>query len=398
MESVIELTPPRESAIELSPDVAEISSQRAGHNSRSTWQFSLPEIRPAIADYSPLAKEKLIAAFLWCTNPLHPVSKPEFAERVGTTDNTLWKIYKGKYFHPVDRDRRLQPSEDLISRITQFLAIEKRRFEAGSNEFVVTPTVRLIAQDCELARESQTICTIEGPSHVGKSMGATHYATTHDNTRFTEMPGVGGYGDLIRAMAVSAGLSPNGGNVSYIYDAIINATNQDMVWIFDEVSILSHTCSKHIFFKCIEALRRLHDRTKCGMVWIFTDIKDFKFAAKAELQQAWRRGVHKRVLPSMIPIADITAIVEHNGLKFPDAQLVAQVHYHDKGGKVQTISESPRAILRELATSDGLLAITERLRYAKTLAKKSGGPLDWSHFVEAHLIIVKQSQPQGAWV
>ena len=94
-------------------------------------------------------------------------------------------------------------------------------------------------------------------------------------------------------------------------------------------------------------------------------------------------------LPVMPTRADLTAILKHHDLEFPARELTITV-----GG----ITESPYEILRQQAKVNGLKAITERLRYAHKLADKKDGKLGWSHFIDAHLRIEKQSIQEQEWV
>jgi hypothetical protein len=86
---------------------------------------------------------------------------------------------------------------------------------------------------------------------------------------------------------------------------------------------------------------------------------------------------------------DLAAILKHHGLEFPAARLEVTV-----GG----ITERPYEILRQQARDNGLKVITERLRYAHKLADRSNAKtMTWDHFVEAHLLISKQSVQEGEW-
>ena len=86
---------------------------------------------------------------------------------------------------------------------------------------------------------------------------------------------------------------------------------------------------------------------------------------------------------------DLSAILKHHGLEFPDKDLTVMV------GKV---TESPYEVLRQQAKNNGLKAITERLRYAHRLAGKAGTGIGWTHFIDAHLRIEKQAIQEQEWV
>lgn len=398
MQATIELTPPRQSASDPAPAengssvTLGVALEHTGNNVRASWPFALDKIQTDIAYYSSDAKRALIAAFLWCIDSAHPISFQDFAKRVGNSDNTLWKIYRGRYFHPDDKTRRLQPSDALIAAINKFLIIERTRYEDGSNELVMTPTLKSIVTICELARESQTICTIKGASCLGKTWATEkYYVPRTSGALYTRMTSVGGQMGMLRGLARTVGTSAKGGNSNSMFEAMMNALNKDMVWVLDEMSLLA--MRKGSFKSCINLAREIHDSSKIGMVWTFTNIADFENAKKRELMEAWRRGVHKLVLPDMPTIADLTAIFEHSKLEFPDKNLTVQIKYRDGAGKTQTLTEKPRDLVYQVARDEALLAITERLRYAKALAKRASAELTWTHFVEAHLRIVKQANP-----
>ena len=158
--------------------------------------------------------------------------------------------------------------------------------------------------------------------------------------------------------------------------------------ILDEMHLLQHTYRRDQFFCCLETIRRLWDATQCGMVLCWTNLDELKNASQGELVQLWRRGVHRVALPVMPTRADLAAILAQHGLEFPDRKLEVTL------GRVM---EQPYKILRQQAKSYGLKAITERLRYAHKLADRSHGKIAWSHFVDAHLRIEKQSVPEGEW-
>ncbi|MGA2751635.1 MAG: ATP-binding protein [Verrucomicrobiota bacterium] len=388
-----------ETKLETRSDPVDLPQVALGNTARASWPFSLDHIRAATAAYSTEAQELLARAFLWCTDEAHPITKPDFAARVDSSDNTIYKIYTGRYTHP-ETKATLQPSPKLLAAIATFLDIERKRHAFGKTPLVETPTLRQIETACQLARTSQTICFIVGPSHIGKTWALEDYYTpkyNHGTTIYTRMEAASGLLGMVRAMARSLRL-PEEGSITDIIHRIKAALTKDMVWILDEVHLLAHTYRKGAFHNCMEVIRDLHDTKKIGMVLCFTLLDEVRAASQKELQQLWRRGVHKIILPNMPTIGDLTAILASNGLAFPAADLKVKIRFRTDAGDTKTIEEEPRKILRQVAKDEALLAVTERLRYAKVLAKKAGKPLDWSHFVEAHLRIAKQAQPPEDWI
>lgn len=366
-----------------------VPQRNMGNTVRASWNFSLDDIRANIARYENDAKEVLIKAFLWCIDQRHPVAKPEFARLVKASDNLLYKIYTGKY-----RDAEgnpMQPARELISNIKDFLRLARERYEGGETVFVPTPTSRKIHLAAELARESNSIVFLWGPSHIGKSWALEHHAAeeNHGRTIYVRLLAASGLGGMIRRIATACGISDNS-NTASLVERIKNALTPNMVLSVDEVHLLAYTYRKASFHNCMEVLREIHDETKCGMVLCFTLLDDVKAASQKELQQLWRRGVHKVPLPVMPTKGDLAAILKHNGLDLPDPKHTVTV---------RKVEDRPYEILRQLAKRDGLKAITERLRYGRKLAGKSGANrLHWEHFLEAHLLITKQAEQEGEWM
>ena len=371
---------------------------------RASWNFSLDKIRQDTAHYPPEAQEALIALFRWCIDDRHPMRRRDAAYRLQCSENLLYQVLTGSYRDP---DKSLRPpSKDLIKRIHDFLALEQKRFEAGQTEFVITPTAKQIFLACDLARESQSPVILWGPSHIGKTW-AFRYNQNHHNhgrTFLAELEAASGIGGMVRKLADSCGISDKSNTASLI-ERIKRALTPNTLLIVDEVHLLKHTYRLNSFFACIEVLRRIYDHCQCGMVLSWTNLDSLRSASQGELVQLWRRGVHKIALPIMPTKGDLAAILAHAGLPgdtykesgkelgvFPSRDLQVTVST-PKG----PIVESPYEILRSLAKTEGLKAITERLRYGQKLALKKNVKLSWASFVDAHLRIEKESIQEAEW-
>jgi DNA transposition AAA+ family ATPase len=261
-------------------------------------------------------------------------------------------------------------------------------------EFVLTPTARKIFTACDLARESRTAVFVWGPSHIGKTWAVERYyapRNNHGRTIYARMHAACGLNGMVRAIAEAMGVSAHGSRAEMIR-RIKDVLAADVLLILDECHLLAHTYRAGSFHNCMEVIRELHDHARCGLVLIFTLLDRVKAASQKELQQLWRRGVHKVQLASMPTKGDVAAILEHNGLKFPERALVIPV----RAGR-EMLEERPYEILRQLAREEALLAITERIRYARKLASKANEKLGWEHFVDAHLRIAKNAEQEGEW-
>jgi DNA transposition AAA+ family ATPase len=371
-----------------------IPVENNGDNARSSWNFSLHQIRESIVHYEAERKQLLISAFLWCTDPKHPVHRDEFARRVQYDKTTIWKIYKGKYVNAAGEP--LEVPKKLLKAIRDFLELERERHTTGKNEFVITSTAKRIFRLCDLARESQTPAFIWGPSHCGKSSALEFYrgSNNHGRTTYCRMHAASGLKGMLEKIAASVGVSDNNKTPNLI-KYIIAAVTPDMLLILDEVHELAYTYRRESYFACMEVIREIYDETKCGMVLSGTRLmmEQIRGAQHAELEQLLARGVHRLALLSAPTKPDLTAIFAHNKLEFPDRKLVVEIDAH-------TI-EKPYDVIHQLAMTQRLKAITERIRYARRFAAQAGEQLTWRHFLLAHLEIESQSSetpsPEDIW-
>lgn len=360
----------------------------AGQSVRAGWNFSTDQIRKNLSHCTAEARDTMVQAFLWCIDERHPVTRQEFAEAVGFSWNVIWKIYNGTYTNPETGARYDVPAK-LAKAAREFINAQRQKFIEADATFVKTPTAAKVFRACDLARESNTMVLLYGPSHIGKTFALEYYTATnnHGRTIMVKLDAASGLGGLVRRIADAAGISDKS-NTANLIERIKRALTRDTVLIIDECHLLQHTYRKNSFFACIEVVRRLHDFTKAGFVLCWTHLDNLKASSQAELQQVWRRGVHKVFLAKMPTVGDLTAILKPAGLEFPDKDLVITV-------KKQ--SEHPREMLRVIAKRDGLLAITERVRYAKKLAARRNEKVSWEHVVEAHFIIEAQSIQEQEW-
>ena len=388
-----------EGAQALRDDPNELAT-RALHNQgdtvRASWPFSTDAIRSNISHVSPEGRELLLWAFSWCIDPQHPLRFDEFAERVGYSPNTLYKIYSGKYLHPMTKARMDVPDK-LTSNLRSFRRLEVSRAKLGRKQFVATPTARRVFQACDLARESQTPVFIQGASHIGKTEAFKQYCidNNHGKSRLIEMEAVSGLHGLIRATAHVLGISPNG-NAADLTDRIKRAVSRDMVLIFDEVHLLAHTYRREAFFACMEWIRRLYDFCDFGLVLSFTEIgfRKAETERKKELEQIFRRGVHRVNLGDRPTVADVKMVLGVWGLGMParNEEVTAKV------GKAE-FTETPYKLCAQLAQDAGLKAIVERLRYATKFAADEGEELSWEHMIRAHVTIAANAaMPDAGWI
>lgn len=371
-----------------------------GNTVRASWNFSLDSIVANTSHMSTEARDLLRWAFTWCIDPAHPIRLDEMAERIGFDRTTVWKWYVGKYYHPTQKTERgaqvrMDLSAKAIGALRNFKRVEISRSKLGRQKFVITPTARKVFQACDLARESQTPVFVEGASHIGKTEAFRQYCieNNHGKSILIELEGVNGQQGLIRAVAAKLGIG--GGNISDLMDRVKRAVTSDMVIIFDEVHLLANTYRRTSFFGCMEWIRRLYDATQCGIVLSFTKLgfNTTEKERKRELEQIFRRGVHRMNLGEMPTVADVKLIVGAWGLEIPARQETVTITL----GR-QELTEAPYAMLAQLARESGLKSITERLRYAAKFSADEEADLAWDHVLKAHFTITRNGvAPDHGW-
>lgn len=390
-----------EAATQADNDAAEAAALRnVGDTVRASWPFSLDAIRANIAYMSPEAKELLVWAFTWCVDAGHPIRMDEFCDRVGYSKNTVWKIYAGKYVHPDstgDQRRMMEAPEKLLKAIRDFRRIELQREKLGRVGFAVTPTAKRFFLGCDLARKSQTPVFVYGSSQIGKTEAARQYCieNNHGRSVLVELEAVNGLRGLLQAVAAKVGVSPNACTPDLI-ERLKKAVTRDMVVILDEVHLLANVYRKGSFFACMETVRRIFvDHCKCGLVLTFT-LLGYTAAEKEkarELEQIFRRGVHRINLGDRPTVADVAAIARAWHLEMPAKHDEIVIAFDRTEHR-----EQPWVRLGQLAKEEGLKAIVERLRSAAEQATDKGEDLDWKHFVLVDALIRKNAlTPKHGW-
>lgn len=359
-----------------------------GNNARASWQISLGDLRANISHCTPDKRAIIVDCFLWCIQ--NNVTKAEFARGIGSSDNTLYKIITGKYTNPHSGER-LEISAKMAEDMRRWLDNEKAK-AATESAFLLTPTAKRVFQACDLAKESRTPVFLTGPSHIGKTTALLEWAkrNNHGRTIYVRMEAAGGLGRVMQVICERVGQSPKCSR-DKMRNGLYNALSSDMTLLIDEFHLLLHTYRIGSFIECAEFIRDIYDKVQCGIVLSMTDFGREKVIRdrKVELEQIIRRGAHKIRLHSEPTVEDVKMILEHAGLQMP--------------GKKDTITvagivEQPYEILRQLAKDQGLKSITERIRYAKKLARREQRDLEWDDFVKAHLIILSNDQIQsGGW-
>lgn len=374
------------------PDKTDKKAQPGEHTgdvARASWRFSADHIQKALAHCTPERKEVLLWCFQWSIH--HGIWFDDFAKQVDYAPNTLYKVYTGKHTDP-KTGKKYDIPEKLFKAAQEFKKLEMKRAQLGETEFVRTPLVRRVNNACDLARESRTPVFLYGASHIGKTWALRHYTieNNHGRTVMIRVPAKDGLGGLVKAICAGLGVAPKG-NTPAMIARIKNALASNHLLIFDELHQLQYTYRKESFFACMEVIREFYDHVECGMVFCTTNVfrSRFENSQKEELEQVFKRGVHRVQLGDIVRVEDLKVILGRDNLEWPKRKQTVEV---------AGVKEEPYEILRQLGRNEGLKSVTERVRYGRKLASKEGTPLEWRHFVHAHLIIKHNATaPKDDW-
>lgn len=360
-----------------------------------SWRITLDQLQSNLAHNSNEAIDLFSWCFLWCIDEKNGITLGEFAAQLGTDKTTVSRIVQGTYMTP-DKTRRMTISDRLMRAMAAFKNLAEERSKDTKTGFVMTPTAQRIWTACDLARESRSPVFITGPSHIGKTWALTEYARTHNHgaTLLFRMKVASGRRGMVKPLAERTGYSEETATedmLSGFKTAMRKRPN--CLLAFDEMHQLIYTARKESFFTCMETLREVYDECGNGMVFSSTELLLARIRDnRSEMEQFFRRGVHKVVLPDQPQRGDIAAIAETLGLEFPEQRLTCTVRV----GR-EMITDTPFDLLKQIGREEGLKAITERLRYAGRFAKKDNSRLDWSHFVRAHHTIAANSVSSNDW-
>ena len=217
------------------------------------------EILSGIGGYDAKAQEDLIWLHGYCMDRLNG-SRSALVEFIGKDWTTVWRIWKGSYGADIS---------SFVDRIRHF----RRRAERGEKTgFVTTVVTERIFKVCDVARDNGTIVMISGPSGRSKTHAVREWQrrNNHGASIYVYAPETGGFSGFLKALARALGIS-EGRNITSIATTIENSLDYRNVIIVDEMAHLLPN-GRASSIAGIEFIRGLHDRTKCGVVLVATDI------------------------------------------------------------------------------------------------------------------------------
>lgn len=361
----------------------------------SGWTMTESDLSTHLGHLEPEDQALGVWCYRWCNDPAHPIPMAEFARQLGVAENTTYKVFAGKYTEADNKTLRRPPGK-LLAAMREFKDMEERRFKLGSVKFCMTPTAETVFTACEFARESRTPVFVYGASHIGKTMAFKEYQLrkTDTLTYYVRMRAASGVVGMVKLLAKAFGVSTKLTKDKMV-DEIIAKLTPNTVIILDECHLLTNTYRRESFFNCFETIRDIWDSIECGIVLVFTNIGKEKVEQekRGELEQLFRRGIHRFSLGEQPTRKDLSMIVRSWGLEMPKRGDECEVTAND--GEVH--KRRPYDVLRDLSRAEGLKSITERLRYSRKLAAMVNAEVSWRHFLTAHFAIEQHGIAPANW-
>lgn len=346
-------------------------------------RFQIPGdlIMRTTADYSGRTRELIRWAAGYCRE--RNLTKDEFGNLLRNkydkpySSDSIWKLFTGR------RDEsELGPIIDSIEQLRRSVEEVMAKTATG---FIETSVTRAIWKLCRRAFMRHKLTFIFGESQIGKTVAITEYARQHNHgeTTLVRMPASGGMAHFFDEMAIRLGISDRMKRRD-IRDRIITSFDDRMLLIVDE----AHQClrgSSAGACQTLEFIREIHDRRKCGVVLVGTNILKHEITMGANsrmLRQLWLRAYAPLQLPAMPSDENLACFARAFSLEPPDDRKIT-VKFDDEGVE-KSASGNPLELQRETIKRWGLGRWVTMLQEAAEDAKEAGRPNSWGRVIRVN--------------
>ena len=297
------------------------------------------------------------------------LSWTELEQKSGISTSTWYRIWHNRYINPQTKEPI--GLDSVCKKIERWKKLSDQRAHMDETLFVKTSIWDRIEWLCGKALIRKKIGFIYGESHSGKTTCLKKFQELNNSgqTTYTELPPSAGVQLMTRTIARSLHVSTE---TCYerLVDDVIGALDDSKLLIVDEVHRVFTTYQKASVMRCLDVLRYIHDRTKCGMVLCGTNVfRDqlHEGVFKQYLKQLERRGLYEIQLPDMPPRSDLDLIAKHYGLDPAD--------------------DDAEKTMLHLVHRHGIAVYFTRFDDAVEIAAKKGDDLTWDHFLRACAIV-----------
>jgi hypothetical protein len=316
----------------------------------------------------------------------------ELIKAVGFSSTTWYRIWVDKFRYPKGDDKagERMPIEKQCASISRLKKIVDQRESIKRAGFIETSVWERVEWLCRRSFVRQKIGFIYGESQIGKTTCLQEYQrrNNHGQTYYVELPPSAGVQLMTREIAKALHVS-SATCFERLIEDVIDALDESKLLIVDELHRVFTTYQKTSVMRCLDVLRYIHDKTRCGLVLCGTNV--FRDQLKQGpffqyLKQLRRRGLNEVQLPAVPPRADLDLMADHFGLD-PAAHADFEWQVTDSAGKRHTIKYNSEEVMLGIAKSDGFGKYVIRLQDAAEMAANKKQEAGWAHFVRAHHII-----------
>lgn len=312
----------------------------------------------------------------------------ELAKAVDLNWSTIYRVFTDSYRQPakikirgetVDNPKAGEriDLDNVCEKIAKFRKQAGAAFEETPETFVETDTFKRIEWLCLRVKRRHSIGFIYSDSHLGKTWSLEEVTRRYNggSTIYAEMPPASGVQLMLKYIAKALHVSPHTA-FDHLLDDVMGALDESKLLILDEIHRVFTTYQKGSVMRCLDTLRHIHDRTKCGLVLCGTNVFRDQMSQGLffnYLKQLKRRGASFELqLPNAPTLGDMLAIAESRGLS-----------RQPEGAALE--------LIEHIAREDGLGGFCHRLEDALDLAKKRNTRATWAHLVEAYAITEKSA-------
>lgn len=312
--------------------------------------------------------------------------------------------YSGDSIYQALTGRRSTQGASVLPMAKAIAELRKRLGEteaAMGTGFVETPLTRRIFKACRQAFLKRRVVFIFGDSQIGKTSAISEYGrrNNHGETIVVRMPTRGALTHLLWELAIRLNITPKL-RENELRKRIFDCFDPSTLLIVDE----AHQCMMgrnvgETAHGALEFIRELHDRRKCGVVIVGTDVLKEGILQSKVLGQLWRRRSPGSViqLPAMVPAADLVEFAHHFGLDpAPDRDLTVRYQSTTVSGDEQDnrITMNPAKLQDDIVRREGLGSWLRLLEDARDFAGEKKRPVSWGVVITQYCLA--QAMEKGA--
>lgn len=307
----------------------------------------------------------------------------DLVQAVGYSSTTWSRIWRDLYRYAKGEQRagERMPIDQHVAAIQKFRRLVEARDAIRDTGFIETSVWERFEWLARRAFVRKKIGFVLGESQIGKSTCGIEFQrrNNHGRTTYCEMPPASGVQLMLRTIADALGV-PSSRSFDALLKDVCAALDDSKLLIIDEIQRVFTTYQKGSVMRCLDTLRYIHDRTRCGLVLIGTQVLRDQLTRgefAQYLKQLKRRGRTLLLqLPTEPPRADLDL-------------MAAAFDLEPATGDAETI-------LQHVAKTDGFGAVKMLLQDASERAAKKKRKPTWDDFVWAHSLAERMANPEEA--